>query len=309
MSEKNLSVNETAEVYGTKVVAGEEIMDVAEKNALGFTVKSVSTGSKGRRSLNGTAALQAVAAGIATDVFNKVQAESNAKELVANSAETHYNMDRLVMTFTDLSEVNISFLLELSDPEIAAMQKSQASKRSRCKSAEMTMENYMNMMNACVCELLIRRVTGKEKGIRTGGGSRGTRTTLVYREDQIVALEGNREAILREIRNLASKKSIYKNSEQFDEESERWSDILEAEGQLKALRDELPATARAPRTNKLQTQLMSLFSENEPESMTKAQLLEFVNKIRDVLVPVAEEHVLDMVGDADVPDEEADAEY
>lgn len=279
--------------FETTVVAGEEMMITAEENALGFATKG--TGSKARRSLTGTVALQAVAATIANDVFAMVQAESNAKELVANSAEAHYNMDRLVMTFADLAAVDINFLFELSDPEIAAMQKSQSSKRSRCKRSEMTMDNYMSMMNACICELLIRRVTGKEKGVRTGGGNRGTRTVLVYTEDQLVALAGNREAILREMRNLASKKSIYKNSELFDETSERWAEILTAEGQLKALRDELPAAARAPRTNKLQTQLMKLFSENEPESMTKAQLLEFVRDISALMVPVYDEHVLDAV--------------
>jgi hypothetical protein len=237
--------------------------------------------------LGGTVQLQEIAKPIAQGVFSAATSDEAAKERIVASIETSYEMDRLVMTYGDFDGIDLSFLADLTDAEISSMLKSQQSKRSRLKGMDMTQNNYLNLLHATVCELLLRKFAGKPKGARVGTGARGTRSILTYTEEQLVALAENQDEVRREIRNLASKKSIYKNSDQFDETSELWANILQAEEQLKSIRQDAPRGG-VKRTNKVAAAIVTAIEANEDsfEKMTKAQLIEFITvTLKDIAQP------------------------
>ncbi len=250
----------------------------------GFIVASAAAH---RRALSATAELQAIAAKIADGVFEAVRQEEDGNQQIVASTETHNAMDSMVMTYGEFDDIDLGFLVDAGDAEIAAMLKSQTSKRSRLKKATMTRENYFALMNACISELLLRKVAGKPKGARVGGAGRsGARSRLVYTEEELVALGADQEAVRREMKNLASKKSTYKNGDNFDEASAMWANILEAESQLKSIRKELPRGAMGPRVSKIAKEIVALIDEaGELEKLTKDRLVALIDTINGMCLP------------------------
>jgi hypothetical protein len=98
----------------------------------------------------------------------------------------------------------------------------------------MTLENYRSMLVGAISENLLRFATGKAKS--AGGGS--TRATeLGYTAEEIEKFTTDQEALKREIRNIQSKKSIAKSKANFNEEDQRWLQLLDDEELLKSMRD------------------------------------------------------------------------
>ena len=186
------------------------------------------------RGLAGTAQLTA----IASELANKTIAELNESideymELFKASQKDHNAMDSLVDAFVDFDTVDYDFIYQLDMSVVDGMLKSQQSKRSRAKSKAMTMDNYKSMMTAAIAEKIIRIATGKTKnavGVRRNAGS------VSFNEDELEALKADQEQLKKELRNIQSKKSIMKSKADFDESSERWQALLEAEAQLKSIR-------------------------------------------------------------------------
>jgi hypothetical protein len=188
----------------------------------------------GNRGLSGTAQLTSIASNIASQILNEMNANIDEfiEDIKASQVDNNA-MDKLIERVNPLVDVDVDFLKELDDDVVDGMLKSQQSKRSRCKSKAMTMDNYRALMTGAIAENLIRIATGKEKH---SGGTRRMAGSVDYTIEQLEALSEDQEALRREIRNVQSKKSIMKSKADFDENDERYQSLLRAEKQLKDMR-------------------------------------------------------------------------
>ena len=113
------------------------------------------------RNLSGTAQLTSISGSIAATIIDAMNADidSYLDALKASQTDSR-SMDSLIESFDCYKEADIEFLHEISEDVIEGMLKSQQSKRSRCKSKTMTLDNYRSMMTAAIAEGLIRKATG-----------------------------------------------------------------------------------------------------------------------------------------------------
>ncbi len=207
---------------------------MSEKFTEMFAANTNETTTTNNRSLAGTAQLTSLANSIVSELITKIDADlENYKEKFEASKTDHNAMDALIAEAYDLSSVDVEFIKELGDEVQNAMLKSQQSKRSRCKSKTMTLENYRSLMSGAVAELLLRQAMGKAKttlGYRRASGS------IEYTAEELEQFKNDQDALKREIRNVQSKKSIMKSKAAFEETDERWVQLLAAEESLKSLR-------------------------------------------------------------------------
>ena len=186
------------------------------------------------RGLAGTAQLTEIASHLTNGVIAQLNENIDEHmELFKASQREHSAMDTLIEEMIDFSTVDYNFIYQLDDKTVDGMLKSQQSKRSRCKSKAMTMDNYKSMMTAAIAEKIIRLATGKTKnavGVRRGTG------TVTFSDEELEALRVDQEQLKKELRNVQSKKSIMKSKADFSEEDERWQALLVAEEQLKSIR-------------------------------------------------------------------------
>lgn len=186
------------------------------------------------RGLAGTAQLTEIASHLTNDVIAQLNENIDEHmELFKASQREHSAMDTLIEEMVDFDTVDYDFIYQLDDKTVDGMLKSQQSKRSRCKSKAMTMDNYKSMMTAAIAEKIIRLATGKTKnavGVRRGTG------TVTFSDEELEALRVDQEQLKKELRNVQSKKSIMKSKADFSEDDERWQALLVAEEQLKSIR-------------------------------------------------------------------------
>lgn len=186
------------------------------------------------RGLSGTAQLTSIASDIATKIIREMDDDVETyADGIKNSQSDNNAMDALINRFDYLENADVDFLKDLSDETLDGMLKSQQSKRSRCKSKAMTMDNYKALMTGAIAENLIRMATGKEK---SAGGPRRHTGSIEYTIEQLQVLEADQEKLKKEIRNVQSKKSIMKSKADFDPNSERYQSLLRVEQQLKDMR-------------------------------------------------------------------------
>lgn len=198
-------------------------------------VKEIDTkAAAGFRGLPGTADLTRVAGSVSAEVLKKMDADVEGyREKLEASKVDHNAMDSLIKECCDLETVDVDFLKQLDESALDSMLKSQQSKRSRCKSKVMTFDNYRAMMVGAVAELLLRQVLGRDKstfGYRRAAGK------IEYNDEELEAFKNDQESLRKEIRNIQSKKSIAKSKANFDVNSERWKQLIDAEQLLKSLR-------------------------------------------------------------------------
>lgn len=186
------------------------------------------------RGLAGTAQLTEIASSLTSTVIAQLNENIDEHmELFKASQREHSAMDTLIEEMVDFDTVDYDFIYQLDDKTVDGMLKSQQSKRSRCKSKAMTMDNYKSMMTAAIAEKIIRLATGKTKnavGVRRGTG------TVTFSDEELEALRVDQEQLKKELRNVQSKKSIMKSKADFSEDDERWQALLVAEEQLKSIR-------------------------------------------------------------------------
>ena len=177
-------------------------------------------------------------------------------ELFKASQREHSAMDTLIEEMVDFDTVDYDFIYQLDDKTVDGMLKSQQSKRSRCKSKAMTMDNYKSMMTAAIAEKIIRLATGKTKnavGVRRGTG------TVTFSDEELEALRVDQEQLKKELRNVQSKKSIMKSKAGFDPESERWQELLVAEEQLKSIKVTTRGTTKVVEVDTTKKELEEAF--------------------------------------------------
>ena len=188
------------------------------------------------RILNGTSELNTLAA---TYVNEFVAALNDVNEdytdVVEMSKTDNNELDKLVLELTNVADVDTTSLVDaVGDDEHtpAKLLASVQSKRSRLKSKDMTIDNYKSLVQAAISEYILRDAFDMRKNSNRGGAG----SVLTYSDEEIQALAADQEALKKAIRNIQSRKCIMKNKAGFDENSEQWLALLEAEEKLKAQR-------------------------------------------------------------------------
>lgn len=229
--------------------------------------------------LNSTAELTRISADIAREILKRAEADAEKyQQQILDSQKSHDVMDQLINEIYDLTTVDIEFLKAESEEVLDRMIKSQQSKRSRAKSKEMTLENYLTMLTGAVAENLLRIAANKPKSAG-GGGAR--RSSVRYSEEELEAFKNDPEALRKALRNVQSKKSIYKSKADFDPKSERWQELLEVEAQLKAIRD--GQTAEAEKAIEKTNQLEEMLATVDPKDLKAADAKELLENIKQML--------------------------
>ena len=237
------------------------------------------TSRGGGSQLSGTAELTRISADIAREILKIAEADAEKYQTkIIESQKSHDAMDALIKEIYDLKQVDIEFLKAESEEVIDRMIKSQQSKRSRAKSKEMTFENYLAMLTGAVAENLLRIAANKPKSAG-GGGVR--RSSARYSEEELEAFKHDPEALKRAIRNVQSKKSIYKAKADFDETSEKWQELLEVEAQLKAIRD--GQSAEAEKAIETTNQLSEMLATIDTSSLKAADAKDMLESIKQML--------------------------
>ena len=204
-------------------------------NGLGglFTNGANASATSGANQLQKTAELTTLATTITSSILETISSEvEKYQPMVIESQKSHDAMDKLIGEVFDLSTADVSFLTTETEENLEKMLRSQQSKRSRSKGKVMTMDNYKSMMVGAVAENLLRVAAGKPKGAT---GTYSTDAALLS-DEKIAALANDTENLKKAIRNVQSKKSIYKSKANFDENSERWQQLLAEEEKLKSIR-------------------------------------------------------------------------
>lgn len=233
------------------------------------------------RSLAGTAQLTATANEIANVVLKTVTENLGEYEsLFTASKENHGAMDQLIDRAYDLTTVDVSFLKTLDNDTIEGMLKSQQSKRSRAKSAVMTLDNYRTMLIGAICEKILRVTFEKPKQAM----NRRFSSSLEFTQEELDEFAADQNLLRKELRNIQSRKSIMKAKDDFSEEDPMWAALLRAEGKLKDLRVPI-----APDTTK--SQLVSLFNGLDVTSLKGAEAKALIEKAVGIISKPASEEV------------------
>ena len=235
--------------------------------------------SNGGNQLGSTANLTRISTDIAREILKRAEADAEKYQAkIVESQQSHDVMDQLINDTYDLTSVDIEFLKAESEEVLDRMIKSQQSKRSRAKSKEMTLDNYITMLTGAVAENLLRIAANKPKSAGGGGARRGT---VTYSEEELEAFKNDPEALKRAIRNVQSKKSIDKSKADWDPESERWQELLKTEEQLKAIRD--GQTVEAEKAIEKTSQLEEMLASVDPKDLKTADAKEMLESIKQML--------------------------
>ena len=228
--------------------------------------------------LSNTANLTSISASIAREILKQAEADAEKYQTkVVESMQSHDAMDQLINEIYDLTTVDISFLKKEPADVLDRMIKSQQSKRSRAKAKEMTLDNYLTMLTGAVAENLLRIATNKPKSAGGGGARRGT---VTYSEEELEVFKNDPEALRRALRNVQSKKSIYKSKADFDPESERWQELLMVEEQLKAIRggQTIEAEKAIEKANQLE-EMLATVDLNDLKAADAKNMLESIKQM------------------------------
>lgn len=237
------------------------------------------------RSLAGTARLTNIANNLAGEFMAKLS-ELEESSIVAAMHDNNQLDELIRSTITiDLADEDSEFFAGLDDKTADGMLKSQQSKRSRCKSKDMTQDNFRSMVSAAIAELIIRSVYGKAKNATVGGGRRAN---VCYTNEELELLANDQEALKRAIRNVQSKKSIMKSKAGFDETSEGWLQLLEVEAQLKSRRVQTMQT-KTVKVDETRAAVAELLAGADIDKMKAADAKELLSKILGLTAGNADE--------------------
>lgn len=210
-----------------------------------FVEKSeeVTTNRKAGNKLMETVKLEEVVMPIASEVIAAVTDEEFLKDeanekLVADSQSAQVAMEELLSIVGAQQKVaeQTAWLKDSSEEALTKVLKSQQSKRSRSRKAEMTLENYRKLVEASLCEGAARLALGKERKT----SAMADYTQLKLDDETATKFKEDQDALRKEIRNTQSKKSIMKHRDDFSEEDENWLALVAYENSLKELRVSAP---------------------------------------------------------------------
>lgn len=240
----------------------------------------------GNRGLRGTAELTSIATAAATRMLKAMEEDiASWRPRIQKSTVDSRELDAIIDEFKPYCDIEDDHILRnLTDENVEGMLKSQQSKRSRCKSKTMTIDNYINLLAAAIAEDLLRELYNKPKS--ASGFQRGS-STVDYTIEQLEMLSNDQEALRKEIRNVQSKKSIMKSKADFDESDPRWQALLKAEQQLKDMR--VSRGGHVVEVDKTKDALSELLAGKDISKMKSAEaheLLELIAKMTAGSEPV-----------------------
>lgn len=239
--------------------------------------------SKTTHKLEGTTQLTEAATDVVSVVLDVINANPDTYVPMVRESQTSYTaLDNLIRDTFDITTIDVSFINALSDDTIASMLKSQQSRKSRCKSATMTMENYKNLLVATVSEMLLRIAIGKP---RASSGNRRATGDVSFSQEELEALAKDQRKLRAELRNVQSKKSIAKKREGFSESDEYWQALLKAEKELKDIRSEDYVNV-----NKTQLAIQEMLGTVDIGTLKAAKAKELLKQIYE-LSGVHEDHI------------------
>lgn len=250
-----------------------------------FATASSNASSENSRSLAGTARLTSIASNFAAEFMTKL-AELDESRVVAAMRDNNL-LDELIRDSIsiEVSDDDREFFAALDDKTADGMLKSQQSKRSRCKSKDMTQDNFRSMVSAAIAELIIRDVYGKTKNAAIGCGRRAD---VGYTDEELEQLAADQDALKRAIRNVQSKKSIMKSKAGFDETSEGWLQLLEVEAQLKSRRVQTART-KTVKVDETKAAVAELLAGADIDKMKAADAKALLSQILGLTIDDADE--------------------
>jgi undecaprenyl pyrophosphate synthase len=232
--------------------------------------------------LNKTARLTQIASDLASKVFMVATGDIvNYEAAILASKKSHDAMDDLIVDCVDLGAVDIDFLKTESKEDLEKMIRSQQSKRSRSKSKVMTKENYQTMMTGAIAELLLRLAANMPKS--AGGGM--VMGDIGFSADDLEALSEFPDDLKKAIRNVQSKKSIMRAKQGFDEQSDRWQQLLVNETQLKEIRDRVNGLVNEQAVEALEVKKAAeeMLEDVDPASMSQEDAVNLLAKMKEML--------------------------
>ena len=240
-----------------------------------FATNNNTTATANGRNLAGTARLNSIANNFAAEFMAKLT-ELDDNDIVAAMHDNNKLDDLIRGTIQiEITDADHDAFAQLDDKTADGMLKSQQSKRSRCKSKDMTQDNFRSMVSAAIAEMIIRDVYGKTKNASVVGGRRAD---VGYTDEELEQLANDQEALKRAIRNIQSKKSIMKSKAGFDETSEAWQQLLEVEDQLKSHRVATVKT-KTVKVDETKAAVAQLLVGVDPSNMKAADAKDLLGKI------------------------------
>lgn len=237
----------------------------------------------GANQLAKTAQLTQLAMSIANEIFAKITADPETyQEKVIESQKSHDAMDKLVHELYPLKEVDVSFLKTESESTLEKMIRSQQSKRSHTKRKVMTQENYLTLMTGAIAENLLRIAANKPK---SAGGGRPTAKDISFSPEELERFAQDPEELKRALRNIQSKKSIMKSKPDFDPESERWQQLLQAEQQLKEIRSSISGAVAKEAKEALEAKqkLEEMLATKDINSLPAKEAKQLLEAVKEML--------------------------
>ena len=284
-------INQQAVEANTEVATGQESTDNNQQAGgllarLFGTEETVNVSNAGNQ-LDKTGDLTKLATKHVNDALKLMDTtDAVTVEEVEAAKIDHDDMDYLVSQLIDLKSINIDFLKDTSEDELEKMIRSQQSKRSRAKAKGPSVENFKTMMIGAVAESLLRLAANKPKG-QGGGFAAGE---INYTDAQIEEFKTNADKLKKEIRNVQSKKSIMKSKADFDEQSPRYQELLQAEELLKTIRDgSTPTiTKEAEDAIAIKSELEEAVEDLDVDGLSEEDAKLLLAKVKDILISKSE---------------------
>ena len=221
---------------------------------------------------------------LAREAFEIVSAdEENYSDRIVLSKTDGTTLDTLLKEVVDIPDMPDLFA-GLDPIDLNNMLKSQQSKRSRCKSAAMTVDNYKKMMTAAIAELIIRGELGTEKSDRKTGVRKPSRELTT---EYVELLANDQEELKRELRNVQSKKSILKKKGKIAEGEDNydtWQKLCEDEAMLKANRiGAVPQVAKVVEINVTKDAVTGLLKDVDITKLKAGDSKDLLAKIAELV--------------------------
>lgn len=284
-------INQQTVEANTEVAASQEKADNGQQAESLFAKlfgeeETVSVSNAGNQ-LDKTRDLTILAQKHANDAWKIINSNpADYEDQFKAAVKSHDQMDDLLAEVVDLESIDIDFLKGTSEDELEKMIRSQQSKRSRAKAKPVSQETVLTMMTGAIAENLLRRAANKPKG--QGGGF--TAGEINYTEAQIEEFKTNADKLKKEIRNVQSKKSIMKSKADFDEQSPRYQELLQAEEILKTIRDgSTPTiTKEAEDAIAIKSELEETVEELDVDSLSEEDAKLLLSKVKEILISKSE---------------------
>lgn len=201
---------------------------------------------------------------------------------ITNSQTDSDALDNLILSNIVVNEeVAIDDLKYVDADVLEKALKSQQSKRSRAKGAPMTEDNYIKLLSAAIAEHAIRLAMGKPKN--SGGRISAGVTELT--EEQIETYKADQALLGKAIRNVQSKKSIYKGKADFNAEGDYWASLVALETQLKSLRSNTTTvvTEEAQQAIEANEKASSLLTDVDPKALKADEAKKLLAELQEAL--------------------------